>query len=200
MCLELALLGGDEGQVDLGLGRERQLPLGLLRGLLEPLERELVLAEVDPGLRPEARRQPFEDAVVEVLAAEVGVAVRGQDVEDAVAELEDGDVERPAAEVVDGGQAVLLGVQAVGEAGGRRLVDDALDVEPADRGRVLGGLPLGVVEMGRDRDDRLGHRLPEEGLGAGFEVAQDHRGDLRGLIVLSPRTTATSPLGASFSP
>ena len=94
-------------------------------------------------------------------------------------DLEDGDVERPAAEIVDGGQAVLLGVEPVGQAGGRRLVDDALDLEAADRGGVLGGLALSVVEMGRHGDDRLRHRLAEEGLGAGLEIAQDHRRDLR---------------------
>ena len=176
--LRAGAVGGDERQVDLRLRGEGQLPLGFLRGLLHPLESELVRAEIDLRLRPEARREPFEDAVVEVLAAEVGIPVRGQDVEDAVAELEDGDVERPAAEVIDGGQAVCLGVEPVGQPGRGRLVDDALDVEPADRGRVLGRLSLGVVEMGRHRDDRLRHGLAEKGFGAGLEVAQDHRGDL----------------------
>ena len=38
------LVGGDERQVDFGLGRARQLDLGFLRGFLETLKRELVLA------------------------------------------------------------------------------------------------------------------------------------------------------------
>ena len=37
-------VGGDEGQVDLGLERRRQLLLGLLRRFLQPLQRHLVLA------------------------------------------------------------------------------------------------------------------------------------------------------------
>src|SRR5262249_4128253 len=45
--LRTALIGGDEGQVDVGLHRARQLDLGLLRGLLQPLERHAVLAEID---------------------------------------------------------------------------------------------------------------------------------------------------------
>jgi len=40
-------IGGDEGQVDFGLRRRAQLDLGLLGGFLQPLQRELVLAEVD---------------------------------------------------------------------------------------------------------------------------------------------------------
>jgi hypothetical protein len=56
--------------------------------------------------------------VVDVVAAEVGVAVGGDDLEDALMQLENGDIEGAAAEVVDGDEAVLLLVEAVGERGG----------------------------------------------------------------------------------
>ena len=41
-------IGADEGQVDLGGGRARQLDLRLLGGLLQALERDPVLRQVDP--------------------------------------------------------------------------------------------------------------------------------------------------------
>ena len=66
-------------------------------------------------------------ALVEVVAAQVRVAVGGLHLDDALADLEDRDVERAAAEVVDGDRLVLLLVEAVGERGRRRLVDDPLD-------------------------------------------------------------------------
>ena len=62
----------------------------------------LVLAQVDAVLLRELLGEAVDDAAVEVLAAEVRVAVRRLDAEDAVADLEDRDVERAAAEVVDG--------------------------------------------------------------------------------------------------
>src|ERR1700679_1487004 len=59
------------------------------------------------------------EEVVDVVAAEVRVASGGDDFEDALVELEDGDVEGAAAEVVDGDDAVARGaigvaVEAVG--------------------------------------------------------------------------------------
>jgi len=59
----------------------------------------------------------------------------------------------------------LLLLEAVRERGRRRLVDDALHIEAGDLPRVLGGLPLGVVEIRGDRDDRFVDLLAEERLG-----------------------------------
>ena len=176
--LRAGRVGRDVRQVDLGRHRRGQLDLGLLGRLLEPLEGLLVLRQVHPLVALELGQQPVDDALVEVVAAEVGVAVGRLDLEDAVAELEDRDVERAAAEVVDGDLLVVLLVEAVGQGRGGRLVDDPLDVEAGDPAGVLGRLALGVVEVGRDGDDRLGDLLAEVGLGVGLELLEDHRADL----------------------
>jgi hypothetical protein len=70
-------VGGDEGQVDLGLDRRAELDLGLLGRLLEPLQRHAVSPEVDALLLAEFLGDPVDDALVEVVAAEMGVAVGG---------------------------------------------------------------------------------------------------------------------------
>ena len=94
------------------------------------------------------------DDLVEVVAAQVRVAVGGLHFEDAVADFEDGDIERAAAEVVHRDALVgFLLIHAVGQCGRGRLVDDALDVKTGDAAGVLGGLTLRVVEVGRDGDD-----------------------------------------------
>jgi hypothetical protein len=125
-------VGGDEGQVDLGRERRAELDLGLLPGFLEALQRHAVAAQVDPVLLGELVRDPIDHALVEVVAPEVGVAVGGLHLEDALPELEDGDVEGSAAQVVHGDLLVRLLVEPVGERGRRRLVHDAQHLEPRD--------------------------------------------------------------------
>ena len=67
----------------------------------------------------------------------MGVAVGGDDFEDAVVQLEDRNVEGAAAEVVNRDDAVLLLVEAVGERGGGGLVDEAKDFESGDASGVF---------------------------------------------------------------
>jgi hypothetical protein len=80
--------------------------------------------------------QVVDDRLVEVVAAEVRVAVGREHLEDAVADIEDRDVEGAAAEVEDRDLLALL-VEAVGERGRGGLVDDALDLEARDLAGVL---------------------------------------------------------------
>ena len=80
----------------------RQLDLRALGGVLEPLQRHAIAAQVHAVvLLGERREHVLDDRVVEVLAAEERVAGRRAHAEHAVVELEDRDIERAAAEVVD---------------------------------------------------------------------------------------------------
>ena len=142
--------GRDERHVDLGRLGRRQLDLGLLGGLADALEGDLVRGQVDALFLLELGDDPVHDRKVEVVAAEERVAVGREDLDDALADAQDRDVERAAAQVVDRDDLFLAGpVEAVGERRGGRLVDDAQDLEAGDLAGVLGRLALGVVEVGR---------------------------------------------------
>src|SRR3546814_6364697 len=91
----------DEGQVDFGRLRGRQLDLRLFGGFLQALERELVAAQVDAFVLLEAVGEIFDELAVEILTAEEGVAVGRVHLEYAVANLEHRDVECAAAKVID---------------------------------------------------------------------------------------------------
>ena len=63
---------------------------------------------------------PVDDALVPVVAAQVVVARGGRNLEHAIAQLQDGHVERTAAQVEDEDLLILVGlVEAVGQRGGR---------------------------------------------------------------------------------
>ena len=134
------------GQVFLGLARlQQQLP------------------HVARGERREFRLldDPAEHALVPVVAAERGVAVGRNHLEHALGELEDGDIERAAAEV-EHRIGTLGGIlQPVGDRRGGGLVQQPQHVQAGEFGRVLGRLALRVVEVGRHRDHGAGQAAIE---------------------------------------
>ena len=134
--------------------------------------------------------EPVDDPLVPVVATEVVVTAGGLDLDDALADLEQGHVERATAEVEDQDRLLLLAlVQSVGEGSGGRLVDDAEHVEPRDLSGLLGGLALRVVEVRRDGDDGVGDRLAQVGLGVPLELLQNARADLLRGVVLAVDVT-----------
>src|SRR6185437_1740359 len=184
-----ALIGGDERQVDVRRHRARQLHLRLLGGLLQALERHRILREVDALIALELADDPVDHALVEVVAAQVRVAVGRLDLELPrafdVVELEHADVVGAAAQVEHGDLLILLLVEAIGECGGCGLVDDAEHVEAGDLAGVLGGLALRVVEVGRNGDDRLRHRIPEVVFRRLLHLLEDHRRDFGRRVALA---------------
>ncbi len=176
---------GDERQVDLRLGHLGQLDLGLLGGLLEALQGHAVLGEVHPVVVAQLLHQPVDDSLVPVVTAQAGVAAGGLDLEDALTDLQDGDVEGASAKVVDqDGLVVPLFVEPVGQGGGGGLVDDAQHFQAGDLAGFLGGLALGVAEVGGHGDDRLGDRRAQVRLGVPLELHQDAGADLlRGIAL-----------------
>ena len=120
-----------------------------------------------------------DDRVVPVVTTEVVVAAGRLHLDDALADLEQRDVEGSATEVEDeDGLLDVALVEAVGERGRGRLVDDAQHVQAGDLAGLLGGLALGVVEVRGDGDDGLGDRLAEVGLGVPLELLQHPGADL----------------------
>ena len=184
--VQRALVGGrHEGQVDLRGRGLRQLDLGLLSGLLEALHGHRIFRQVHAVIALERRHEPVDHGVVPVVAAELGIAVGRLYLGHAVAELQHGHVECPAAEVED--QDGLVGgllVQPVGQGGRGGLVDDAQHLEPGDLAGLLGGGALGVVEVGGHGDDGLGDGVAEVLLGVALELHQHAGGDLLGGVAL----------------
>ena len=182
--LGTALVSGDVRQVDLGLLGGGQLDLGFLGRFLQALHGQGVAAQVDAGVLLELVGQVINDRQVEVLATQEGVAVGGQHFELVLTvhfgDFDDGDIEGTATQVVDrDGAITAFLVQAIGQGRGGGLVDDALDLETGDAAGVLGGLALGIVEVSRHGDHRLGDFFTEIVFRGLLHFLEDLRGDLR---------------------
>ena len=122
---------------------------------------------------------------VDVVAAELADALAGDLLEDAVVDVQDGHVERAAAEVVDQHRLIVLGVQAVADGGGRRLVDERQHLHAGRAGAQLGGVAGQPLAVGGDGHDGLGEGLAQDLLGVLLEQAEEHDGDLLGAQVLA---------------
>ncbi len=183
--LRPALVRGDEREVDLRLLRAGELLLRVLRRFLQPLERHPVAREVDRVVVPEALDEPVDYPLVEVVAAQMRVAVGALHLVDVIRELEDRDVERTAAQVVD--RDLLLAAILAEPVRERRcggLVDDPLHLQARDPSGVLGRLTLRVVEVGRDGDHRVGDLFAQVVLGGLLHLLQHRRRNLgRGVLL-----------------
>ena len=99
------------------------------------------------------------DQRIEVVSAQGHVTRRGLHLEDAPGQLEHRYVEGAATQVIDGVGALLAFVQTVGHGGGGGFVDETQHVQSGQPGRILGGLALGIVEIGGHGDDGACQRV-----------------------------------------
>ncbi len=106
---------GDEWQIDLVFLRARKRDLGLLGFFLDPLERVRLPAQVHTGLLLEIVNDPRHHPLVEIIAAEMRVAIGGHHFKHAIADLQNRNVKRAAAKVVNRDPLVLLFVETVRE-------------------------------------------------------------------------------------
>ena len=183
--LRTVLVRGDERQVDRGLHLSGEFNLGLLSSFLQALQSHWILADINALLLAEVFGQEVDELLVKVIAAEVSVTVRGEHFEHAVGNVQDGHIERSAAEIEHSDLRIGLLLKTVGECRGRWLVDDALDLEAGNFASVLGGLALRVVEVRGHSDDCAGDSFAKELFGLTLEVSQDHGGDFRRGVVLA---------------
>jgi hypothetical protein len=116
---------------------------------------------------------PAEHAVIEIVAAQRGIAAGGHDLEYAFRQAQDGNVEGAAAEVEHGVDAFGRIVEAIGDRGGGRFVEQAQHVDAGQARGILGGLALCIVEIGRHGDHGAGEFAAQRGLGPVAHGLQD---------------------------
>ena len=189
-------VGRNVRQIDVGLRGGRQFNLGLFGGFFESLQRQHVLGQIDALVLAKLRNNVIHDALIEVLATQEGIAIGGQHLELLftvhIRDFDNGNVEGAAAQVKHRHLRItlqlLIQAERQGSCGG--LVDDAFHVQARNTARVLGGLPLRVVEVRGHGDDGFRNRVAHVRLGRGLHFPEHFGGDLRRG---HPRATGFNP-------
>lgn len=159
------------------LGREGTL--GLLNLALQFTHGLEVLGDIDVVLLVVHLDEVVDDTLVEILTTQVSITGSGQDLEGAIINGQEGDIEGTSTEIVDDDLALIASlVQTVGDSCGGGFVDDTENIETGDSAGVLGGLSLVIVEVGGYSDDGVGDGLSKVVLGDLLHLAQDHGGHL----------------------
>ena len=121
----------------------------------------------------------IDDQRVEVVAAELSIAMRRKDLENALLHFEDREIEGSAAEVVDRDpRAFAEFVEPIGQRGGSWLVENAQDLEPGQFAGAFGVGALGIVEICGHGDHCLGDGRFHAPLGDALEFFENFRADL----------------------
>jgi len=142
-----ARIGRDVRQIDLGMLAGRQFDLGALGPFTQPLQGQRIVLQVKTLVFLEFRDQVVNHPLVEILAAQEGIAIGREHFELVFAihigDFDDGNVKRTTAKVINGDFLLTAFlVQTIGQGGGGGFVDDALDGQAGDFARILGGLAL----------------------------------------------------------
>ena len=88
---------GDKRKVDVGGGSGRKLFLCLLSSLFQSLHGHLIAGQIHALCLLKLVNHPLDHGIIEVIAAQMGVAVGGKHFDYAIADLDDGDIESTAA-------------------------------------------------------------------------------------------------------
>ena len=106
----------------------------------------------------------------------MGIAVRGEDLENTVVNRQQRHVKRTTAQVKD--QNIFfttLFIKSIGNRRRRGFIDDAFHVQPRNRTRIFGRLALGIVEIRRNRNHGIVNLLVQITLRRRTHLLQNHR-------------------------
>ena len=156
-----------------------------------------VLAQINALLTAKLFGEPVDHALVEVITAQMGVARRGFDFEDAFTHFKNRHIKRAATKVEDQHGFTGFFVQAIGQRRCRGLVDDAQHIQACNLARISCSGTLGIIEIGRHSNDRIGDFLPQVFGGVLYQLAQHHGGNLFRGILFALDVKAHGVIGSS---
>ena len=175
----------DKRKVDVGRRRGGQLLLRLLCSLFQSLHCHLVCGQIHTLGALELCQHVIHNLLIEVIAAQTVISCGSQNLDDAVADLDDRYIESTAAQVVYHNLLLFLIIKTISQSCRCRLIDDTLYIQARNLSGILGCLSLRVIEVRRYGDNRFRHFFAQIVLCVAFQLLQNHCGNLLGSVLLS---------------
>jgi len=175
---------GDERKVDIGCGCGRKLFFCLLSRFFQSLKGHLVSGKIYAFCFLEFINQPLCHSVIKVVTAQTCIAVGSENFNYAVADLDDGYIERTAAQIIYHNLLLFFIVKTVGQRCRRRLVDDTFYIQSCNSSGIFRSLTLSIVKVGRNRDNGLRYFFSQIAFGVCFQFLKNHSGNFLWSIFL----------------
>jgi len=149
-----------------GLGGRRERTLRPLTGSAQSSHSTLVACQVLLVLALEFLDEVVDHSVVEVLAAKMCVSSCGLDFKYSIFNGQDGDIKCTTTKIKnkDISFSMTLLIQTICNGCSRGFVNDSKNIQASDGTRILCGLPLGIIEVGRNCDNSARYSLAQVGL------------------------------------
>ena len=176
---------GNEWQVDISGHDGGELDLCFFTGFFQTLVGHGVSLQFEAILCFEFVSDPVHHARIEVVAAQVAIAVGSFYFEHAISQIQNGYVECAAAQIVYEETvfaAVFNLVEAICQGGCGRFIDDTEDIQACDLAGIFGSLALCVGEVSRAGDDGVGDFFTQVCFCVYLQFLKNHSRDfLRGI-------------------
>jgi len=152
----VVIFGFVEGiDFDVGLSGRRENSLCSFALSSESSHGSGVFSHIVTSLSLEVSSTEFDQLVIEIFTAQMGITGSSLNFEDTVFDGQEGDIESTTTQIEDQDVSFTstLSVETVSDSGSGGFVDDSEDVKASNDTSILSGLSLGIVEISGDGDD-----------------------------------------------
>mmetsp|Transcript_63863 Transcript_63863/g.73237 ORF Transcript_63863/g.73237 Transcript_63863/m.73237 type:complete len:258 (-) Transcript_63863:151-924(-) len=140
------------------------------------------------------------DSLIEIFSSQMGITRGGNNFEDTIFDDQKGNIKGSSSKIEDeDGFFTRFLVKTVGDSGSGRLVNNSQNLEARDGTGILGGLSLGVIEIGGHGNNGVLNFLTEIGFSGLLHLFEDHSRDFfRGVLLVLTSNSVDGDIGLAF--
>ena len=172
--LRTGSINGDKRQVNISSSHTGKVDFCLFCGFLNSLHSHFIARNINAVLCLKISNNPIHNTLIEVIAAKTVITGCSQNLLNAVAHLDNRNIESTAAEVINHNLLVVFLIDTVGKSRSSRLIDNTLYIKTRNLTCILCCLTLCIGEVSRNCNNCLGYGSADISLGIIFKLLQNN--------------------------